>query len=110
MKRIILTLLGILMLSSCVTGGKMTGLRPGLNKEEVISIVGNPDGYQRIGDYETLLYLERRTSAWSYFSGFIDDLVDYSVILKDGQVVEYGPGRVHQRNFGEVPFVRLPAR
>ena len=42
MKFIILALLGTLMLSSCVTGGKMTGLREGLTKEEVTRIMGAP--------------------------------------------------------------------
>lgn len=110
MKSIILALLATLMLSSCVTGGKMIGLREGMTKDEVIRTVGNPDGYQRSGDYEVLLYIERRTVAWSYFSGSFQDLVDYSVILKDGRVIEYGPGRTHQRDSGGVPFVRLPTR
>jgi outer membrane protein assembly factor BamE (lipoprotein component of BamABCDE complex) len=110
MKFVILALLGTLMLSSCVTGGKMTGLREGLTKEEVTRIIGSPDGYQRSGDYEVMLYIERRTPAWSFFSGTFQDLVDYSVILKDGRVVEYGPGRIHQRDSGGIPFVRLPAR
>lgn len=110
MKFIILALLSTLILSSCVTGGKMTGLREGLTKDEVIRIVGNPDGYQRTGEYEVLLYIERRTSAWSYFAGAFQDLVDYSVILKDGIVVEYGPGRTHQRDPAGAPFVRVPSR
>ncbi|MEO6824282.1 MAG: hypothetical protein ABI167_06065 [Nitrosospira sp.] len=111
MKSIILALLATLMLSSCVIGGKMTGLQEGMTKEEVIKAVGNPDGYQRSGDYEVLLYLERRTSAWSYFAGFINDLVDYSVILQNNRVIEYGPGRAHQREIGTgTPFVRLPPR
>ncbi|SCX85314.1 hypothetical protein [Nitrosospira sp. Nsp13] len=110
MKFIILALLGTLMLSSCVMGGKMTGLREGLPKEEVIRIVGNPDGYQRAGEYEVLLYIERRTSAWSFFSGSIHDIVDYSVILKDGEVIEYGPGRAQHRESGDIPFRRIPYR
>jgi hypothetical protein len=110
MKFITLALLSTLILSSCVMGGKMSGLREGLTKEEVIKIVGNPDGYQRTGDYEVLLYIERRTSAWSYFAGSFQDLVDYSVILKDGVVIEYGPGRTHQRDPSGTPFVRVPTR
>ncbi len=110
MKFITLALLSTLILSSCVMGGKMSGLREGLTKEQVIKIVGNPDGYQRTGDYEVLLYIELRTSAWSYFAGSFQDLVDYSVILKDGVVIEYGPGRTHQRDPSGTPFVRVPTR
>lgn len=110
MKSALIALLTALILSACVTGGKMTGLREGMTKAEVLRVAGDPDGYQRSGDYEVLLYLERRTSAWSFFSGALQDLVDYSVILKDDHVVEYGPGRSHQRDPNGTPFIRVPAR
>jgi hypothetical protein len=110
MKSVVFALLSTLILSACVTGGKMSGLREGMTKAEVLSVAGDPDGYQRSGDYEVLLYLERRTSAWSYFSGALQDLIDYSVILKDDRVVEYGPGRTHQRDPNVTPFIRVPIR
>ncbi len=110
MKSALIALLTALILSACVTGGKMTGLREGMTKAEVFREAGDPDGYQRSGDYEVLLYLERRTSAWSFFSGGLEDLVDYSVILKDDHVVEYGPGRAHQRDPNVTPFVRIPGK
>ena len=109
MKSVVFALLSVVVLSACVMG-KMTGLQEGMTKAEVINTVGNPDGYQRSGDYEVLLYIERRTSAWSYFAGAIQDLVDYSVILKDGRVVEYGPGRTHERDPNITPFIRVPVR
>src|SRR6476469_8615920 len=110
MKSAVFALLGALILSACIMGGKMSGLREGMTKAEVLSVAGDPDGYQRSDDYEVLLYLERRTSAWSYFSGSLQDLVDYSVILKDDRVVEYGPGRTHQRDPNVTPFIRVPIR
>ncbi len=110
MKSAVFALLSTIVLSACVIGGKMNGLHEGMTKAEVINAVGNPDGYQRSGDYEVLLYIERRTSAWSYFAGAIQDLVDYSVILKDGRVVEYGPGRTHERDPNVTPFIRVPVR
>jgi len=110
MKSVVFALFGALILSACATNGKITDLQEGMTKDEVIKVVGGPDGYQRSGDYEVLLYLERRTSTWSYFSGAIDDLVDYSVILKDGHVIEYGRGRTHQRDPNAAPFVRIPSR
>ena len=110
MKSALIALLTALILSACITGGKMTGLREGMTKADVLKVAGDPDGYQRSGDYEVLLYLERRTNAWSFFSGALQDLVDYSVILKDDHVVEYGPGRSHQRDPNGTPFIRVPAR
>jgi hypothetical protein len=109
MKSVLFALFSVLVLSSC-TASKMAGLREGQTRAEVLSVAGPPDGYQRSGEYEVLLYIDRRTSAWSYFSGGIQDLVDYSVILKDDQVVEYGPGRTHRRDPNPTPFVRVPGR
>jgi hypothetical protein len=108
MKPAILALLSILALTSCVMTGKMAGVRDGMTKAEVIDTAGDPDGYQRSGDYEALFFVDRR-AARSIFGSSYRDVVDYSVILKDDRVVEYGPGRTHQRE-GEVPFVRVPMR
>jgi hypothetical protein len=40
-------------LSACVTGERMQSVREGMSKDEVVS-VGNPDGFQRAGEYEAL--------------------------------------------------------
>jgi hypothetical protein len=108
MKPAILALLSALFLSSCVMTGKMAGVRDGMTKAEVINTAGDPDGYQRSGDYEALFFVDRR-AARSIIGSSYRDVVDYSVILKNDHVVEYGPGRTHQRE-GEVPFVRVPMR
>lgn len=108
MKTVIFALLSVLILSSCVTTGKIAGIREGMTKAQVIRIAGDPDGFQRSGDYEALLYIDRRQS-WSLFSAPYRDPIDYSVILRDDQVVEFGPGRVHERK-ADIPFVRVPGR
>ncbi|SDA16334.1 hypothetical protein SAMN05216315_10793 [Nitrosospira sp. Nsp18] len=110
MKPAIVALLSILVLSSCVSGPKMNRLHEGMTKSEVLSAVGSPDGYQRSGEYEVLLYVDRNTTPWTFFGGYYRDVSDYSVILQDGQVVEYGPGRTHQRDSEVSPFVRIPSR
>jgi hypothetical protein len=110
MKSVILALSSILILSSCATQGKMTGLHEGMTKAEVVKVAGDPDGYQREGEYEVLLYIDRNSAFRSAFGTSYRDAIDYSVILKDGQVVEYGPGRTHQRGSAETPFVRVPGR
>ncbi|MDQ3186272.1 MAG: hypothetical protein M3Q16_07440 [Pseudomonadota bacterium] len=110
MKSIILALLSTLILASCVTAEKMDGLREGMTKAEVIKRAGSPDGYQRNGEYEVLLYVKRRPGGWSAFTGSAYNLVDYSVIFKDDHVIEYGPGKTYERGGNDLPFVRTPQR
>ena len=81
-----------LLLVGCTTGERVTTLREGLTKAEVIETLGSPDGFQRNGEYEALRYSNRLTSGWSW------DRADYSVILRNDRVVEYGPGPVRQRD------------
>jgi hypothetical protein len=93
MKTILLVVGLALTLSACVTGQKVRGnIREGMTKEQVISTLGNPDGLKRAGDYEALLYTNRLISGWSW------DRTDYSVILRNDRVVEYGTGQVRQEN------------
>lgn len=110
MKPAIFALLSLLILSSCATRGKMAGVHAGMTKAEVMSVAGHPDGYQRSGAHEALLYVDRNANRWSFFSGPYLGAVDYSVILKEDHVVEYGPGRTHQRDSDVAPFVRIPTR
>ena len=104
MKSTILALISSLVLASCATGEQMGGIREGLSKEEVINILGNPDGFQRSGEYEALRYTNRLISGWSW------DRADYSVILKNERVVEYGPGQVRQRDPNVNTLILVPLR
>ena len=81
-----------LILIGCTTGEKIVNIREGLSKAEVIETLGSPDGFQRSGEYEALRYSNRLISGWSW------DRADYSVILKNDRVVEYGPSPVRQRD------------
>jgi outer membrane protein assembly factor BamE (lipoprotein component of BamABCDE complex) len=38
----------MLALFGCVTAEKMSQLRPGMTKAEVVSVLGRPDGYKQI--------------------------------------------------------------
>ena len=107
MKSFILALLTTLLLISCATVGEMKDLREGLTKSEVISAVGDPDGFHRNGEYEALLYTNLLINGWSVFSGFSWDRTDYSVILKNDRVVEYGPGKIIQRDRNESPYTLI---
>jgi len=79
-----------LLVASCVTGEKMSSLSPGMTKDQVISLLGHPDGYQAEGDSEVLRYTNKLVSGWSW------DRADYYAILRGGKLVEYGAGQVRQ--------------
>jgi len=107
MKSIILALLTTLLLTSCATVGKMSVLREDMTKSEVVSIIGNPDGFHRNGEYEFLLYADLLISGWSVFSGLSWDRTDYTVILKNDLVIEYGPGKIIQRSQNVHPYILI---
>ena len=81
----------LLLLAGCVTGEKVRGgIREGMTKDQVIATLGQPDGFKRSGDAEALQYTNRLISGWSW------DRTDYTVILENGHVTQYGPGQVRQ--------------
>lgn len=96
--------LAALSIAACATGEKMGDVQEGMTKAEVVSILGNPDGFRRSGDYEALQYTNRLISGWSY------DRADYFVILRNDQVIEYGPGEVRQRDSGVNTLILVPLR
>lgn len=105
---IVLRLICVLALSAalvgCITGERMQSVREGMSKDEVIGVLGNPDGFQRSGEYEALRYTNRLISGWSW------DRADYNVILRNGRVLEYGPGQVRQRDPNTSTLILVPLR
>ncbi len=83
-----------LFLSACATGELMTRMRPGMTKQEVVDLLGQPDGYSAPEGYEVFKYTNRLISGWSY------DRADYNVILKGDIVKEYGAGEVRTKQSG----------
>jgi hypothetical protein len=72
MKRFVLFLLASLafLQSGCATGELVRGgVREGMSKPQVITELGNPDGFQRSGDYEALLYTNRLIIPLSFQDG-----------------------------------------
>ncbi|HGN0880689.1 TPA: hypothetical protein ACKRIU_003670 [Proteus mirabilis] len=63
-----------------------------MSKDNVISIMGNPDGNASSNDYEILIYANRLMSGWSY------DKADYKFIFKNNSLIEYGPEKIRQDN------------
>lgn len=104
MLRLICALALLVVLAGCVTGELMQSVREGMSKDEVIEVLGNPDGFQRSGEYEALRYTNRLISGWSW------DRADYNVILRDGRVLEYGPGQVRQRDPNTSTLILVPLR
>jgi len=103
MRNKILLLLSMTLLFGCATGEKMSSLREGMTKGEVVGILGNPDGFQRLGDYESFKFNHRMVTGWAW------DRADYNVVLKDGKVIEWGQGEVRTKTAGNVLFL-FPVR
>lgn len=104
MQRVVSVLALSAALVGCVTGELMQSVREGMSKDEVIGVLGNPDGFQRSGEYESLRYTNRLISGWSW------DRADYNVILRNGRVLEYGPGQVRQRDPNTSTLILVPLR
>ena len=80
-----------LLLAGCFTGEKVRmHIHEGMAKDDVIRVLGKPDGYKRTERHEALTYVNRFISGWGW------DKADYTVILMDGKVTEWGAGNVRQ--------------
>jgi hypothetical protein len=90
-------------LSACqTTGTRITHLYTGNSQTEVRETLGRPDAVRVLGDFEIYTYLARHHSRLSFHH------TDYTVVMKDGKVVQFGPG-VAQRE-GLHTVVIVPAR
>lgn len=84
-------MLAALVTTGCVTGDRVrSDVDIGMTKAEVIQVLGRPDGVRAAGNSEVLQYTNRIISGWSW------DKADYSIVLTDGVVTEYGTGEVRQ--------------
>jgi outer membrane protein assembly factor BamE (lipoprotein component of BamABCDE complex) len=90
-----------LVIGGCATGEKATRVNPGMTQEQVVQIMGKPDGFRQTGVYTIYKYTNRLISGWSW------DRADYSFIFKDDKLVEYGAGEVRERSVGGVHSVFL---
>jgi len=78
----------LLMFLGCATGEQIKNVSPGMSKNEVISLLGKPDSYKKMGDVEVYSYTNRLISGWSH------DRADYHVVIENGVVSQYGAGEV----------------
>ena len=59
-----------------------------MTKQEVVSKLGNPDGFKRSGEFEYFQYTNRLISGWFM------DRTDYTMVFKDQRLVGWESGEV----------------
>ena len=69
-----LVLIGVLLLASCSSDKKFAQIKPGMTRQQVTAILGQPDGYKLQSDGEILRYSEDNRY----------------IKLRNGRVIEYG--------------------
>ena len=72
-----------------------------MDKAEVVKILGKYSGSQKYDNYEVLRYNRH------FISGWVDERADYSVILQNNKVTEFGPGDVQVEEVGDSTSVKL---
>jgi len=90
-----------IFITACATGEKTHAIEPGMSQEQVVSVMGKPDGFRQSDEYTIYQYTNRLISGWSW------DRADYSFIFKNNLLVEYGPGEVREKNVGGVHTIFL---
>ncbi len=99
MKKYFAVFVTILTLAGCFHGEKISQVRPGMSIEELQGMMGNQEGYKKIGDYEVYSYYNKLISGWAW------DRADYHYVVKDGKVIEYGAGEIRQNQNTGVVFI-----
>jgi hypothetical protein len=94
MNRKLIFIAVVVLISACATGERIVRLEPGMSKDQVVDVMGRPDGFKAQDGYEVLRYTNRLISGWSW------DRADYNVVLKEGKLVEYGAGEVRTKQVG----------
>ena len=69
---------------------KIARLNVGTQRDEVIEHLGPPDSDRNIVGFEVLSWLDRRPGRFSFSHK------DYTVVLKEGKVVQFGPGLIRR--------------
>lgn len=97
--RVLIYTVILLIFTGCVTGELVRRINPGMSQEEVVQVLGKPDGFKQLGEYTIYKFTNRLISGWSW------DRADYSFIFKNNSLVEYGAGEVREKNVGGVHSV-----
>jgi outer membrane protein assembly factor BamE (lipoprotein component of BamABCDE complex) len=100
MKRIMGAAVLAVALAGChTTGQKITTLDPGTSREQVVATLGRPDALSTMGDFEVYTYLARHRTRTSLVH------TDYTVVMKDGKVTQFGPGLARREGLHGIAIV-----
>ena len=100
MYKLFFAFIATVLLSACATGQVVhNDINQGMTRQQVVEVLGRPDGVQTAGQYEAFEYANRLISGWSW------DRADYYVVLQNGVVTSYGPGQVRQERPGVLVLV-----
>jgi hypothetical protein len=83
------------LLTACLAGcagmsSKVAHLEVGTGRDDVLERLGPPDSDRSMVGYEVLSWLDRRPGRFSLSHK------DYTVVLKDGKVTQFGPGLIRR--------------
>jgi len=91
MKRAIAVALLTAGLAGCAgMSSKIARLDVGTPRDEVIDHLGPPDSDRNMIGFEVMSWIDRRPGRFSFSHK------DYTVVLKDAKVVQFGPGLVRR--------------
>lgn len=100
------SVLALLLTAACVAGEKIGGLHEGMSPDEVIGVMGRPNGFERAEDISAFQYTNRLITGWNW------DRADYYAVFKDDHLIKWGSGQVRvetQHNVGTLFIVPLKA-
>jgi hypothetical protein len=93
--RYLMIVLAIALMIGCATGEQVRmSMKPGMEKAELIKVLGNPDGFKNENGKETLVYLNRLISGWSW------DRTDYIFVFQNDKLIQAENGDVRQNKVG----------
>jgi len=88
----LITLIILLLLSGCATdigSEKINLLKPGMTKNQVISILGQPDSLSNNGNIEYMQYRRCVSMCWALDPN-LHKTRDFFVLIKDGHAAQFG--------------------
>ena len=109
MRKLVVILILVSLIIGCATGEQIRmSVHEDMSKQDVIDLLGNPDGHKRFEDsqnhYVLTTYTDKVISGWD-----VRRRTDYYFIFKNDRLSEWGTGevRVSQSSTGIIMFVPI---